>query len=89
MPLVLKRQGKQGEQSYEVPNQVSTGCQNLVPKELDLVVGSIGGLAVEDRVEQLTAEIDEIHHEMRTLIKLLVEWRQPRQDQAPPAPPRL
>ena len=43
----------------------------------------------ENRVEQLAVEIGEIRHEMRTLIEMLAEQRQPRQDQAPLAPPAL
>ena len=75
MPSVLRRQGRQGEQSDEVPNQVSTGRQNPVPEELDLVVGSTGGSVADNRVEQLAAEIGEIRQEMRTLIGLLAEQR--------------
>ena len=88
MPLVLRRQGRLGEQSNEVSDQVSTRCQNLVPEELDSAAGSAGGLVAENRVKQLAAEIGEICHEMRTLIELLVEQRQPKQDQAPPTPLR-
>ena len=88
----MRRRGRQEEQSKEFPDQVSTGRQNPVPEEVDPVVGSTDGLAADNRVEQLIAEIGEIRQEMRTLIGLLVEQRQPRQDQAPlatPSPPRL
>ena len=88
MPPVLRRQGRQGEQSDEVPDQVSTRSQNLVPEELDPTTGFIGRSTTENRVKQLAAEIGEIRHEMRTLIELLTEQRQPRQDQAPSTPPR-
>ena len=87
MPPVSRKQSRQEEQSDEVPDQISTGCQNPVPEELDPVVGSTGGSMAENRVEQLAVEIGEIRQEMRTLIGLLAEQRQPRQDQAPPAPP--
>ena len=40
-----------------------------------------------NKVEKLAIEIGEIRHEMRTLIELLGEQRQPRQDQAPSALP--
>ena len=40
MPPVLRRRGRQGEQSNEVLDQVSVGRQNLVLEELDPVVGS-------------------------------------------------
>ena len=89
MPPVLKRRGRQKEQLEEVPDQISTGRQNPVPEELDLAAGSTGGSVANNRVEQLAAEIGEIHQEMRQLIGLLAEQRQPRQDQAPPAPPQL
>ena len=89
MPPVLRRWGRQGEQSEEVPDQVSTRCQNPVPEELDPVAGSTGGSVVDNRVEQLTAQIGEIHQEMGTLIRLLAEQRESSQDQAPPAPPQL
>ena len=56
------------------------GRQNSVPKELDPAAGSTGGSAAEDRVEQLATKIGEIHHKMRTLIELLAEQRQSRQD---------
>ena len=72
----------------EVPDQIFTVRQNPVPEELDLAVGSTGGSVADNRVEQLAAEIGEIRHEMRTLIEMLAEQRQPRQDQAPPAPPQ-
>ena len=87
MPPVLRRRDRQGEQSDEVPDQISTGRQNLVPEELDPVAGSTGGSVADNRVEQLAAEIAKIHQGMRTLIGLLAEQRQPRQDQVPPAPP--
>ena len=74
----MRRRGRQEKQSDEVLNQVSTGRQNPVLKKLDPDAESIGGSAVEDRVEQLAVEIGEIRHEMRTLIELLVERRQPR-----------
>ena len=51
MPPILRGHGKQGELSNEVPNQVSLGRQNSVPKELDLVSGSTGGSVIENRVE--------------------------------------
>ena len=73
MPPVLRRQGRQEEQLDEVLEQVSTGRQNPVLEELDPAVGSTGGSAAENRVEQLAAEIGEIRHEMRMLIELLVE----------------
>ena len=88
MPPVLRRRGRQQEQSEDIPDQISTGCQNPVPEELNPVVGSTGGSMAENRVEQLAVEIGEIRQEMRTLIGLLAEQRQPRQDQALPAPPQ-
>ena len=88
MPPVLRRRGKQGEQSEAVPDQVSTGRQNPVPEVLDPAVGSTGGSVTDNRVEQLAAQIGEMRQEMDTLIRLLAEQREPRQDQAPPAPPQ-
>ena len=73
MPPVLRRRDRQGEQSDEVPDQVSTGCQNPVPEDLDPAARSRGGSVVDNRVEQLTAEIGEMRQEMRTLIGLLAE----------------
>ena len=87
MPPVLRRRGRQGEQSDEIPDQISTGRQNTIPKELDPAVGSTGGSVADNRVEQLAAEIGEIRPEMRTLIEMLAEQKQPRQDQAPSVPP--
>ena len=69
MPLVLRRRDRQKEQSDEVSEQVSTGCQNLVPKELDPIAGSTNGSATKNRVKQLAVEIGEICHEMITLIE--------------------
>ena len=77
-PILKKRQGRQEERSEEVPDQVSTGRQNFVPEELDPVAGSTGGSVADIRVEQLAAKIGEIRNEMRTLIKMLAEQRQPR-----------
>ena len=51
MPPILRRRGRQGEQSEEVPDQVSTGHQNPVPEELDPAAGSTGGLVVDNSVE--------------------------------------
>ena len=51
MPLVLRRRDRQEERSEEVPDQVSTGCQNPVLEELDSAVGSIGGSIADNRVE--------------------------------------
>ena len=78
MPPVLRRRGRQEERSEEVPDQVSTGRQNPVPEELDPTAGSTGGSVADNRVEQLAAEIGEIRHEIRTLIEMLAEQRQPR-----------
>ena len=50
MPPVLRRRGRQGEQSDKVPDQVSTRCQNLVFEELDPTAGSTGGLVADNRV---------------------------------------
>ena len=75
MPPVLKRWGRQVERSEDVPDQVSTGHQNLVLKELDPAAGSTGGSVADNRVEQLIAEIGEIRHEMRNLIEMLAEQR--------------
>ena len=63
------------EQSGEVPDQISTRCQNPVLEDLDPAVGSIGESVADNRVEQLAAKIGEIHHEMRTLIEMLAEQR--------------
>ena len=73
MPPILKRRGRQEEQSEEVSDQISTGRQNSIPEELDPAAGSTGGSVVDNRVEQLAAEIGEIRQEMRTLIGLLAE----------------
>ena len=73
IPSILRRGGRQEKQSKEVPDQVSTGRQNLVPEELDPAVGSTGGLVAENRVEQLVVETSEIRQDMRTLIGLLAE----------------
>ena len=51
MPPILKRRGRQEERSKEIPDQVSTGHQNSVSKELDPTVGSTGGLVVDTSVE--------------------------------------
>ena len=69
----MRRRGRQKEQSEEVSDQASTGCQNFILEELDLAAGSTGGSAAENMVEQLAVEIGEIRHEMRMLIELLVE----------------
>ena len=60
MPPVLRRRSRQGEQSEEVPDQVSKGCQNPVPEELDPTAGSTGGSVADNRVERLEAQIGEI-----------------------------
>ena len=73
MPPVLRRRGRQEEQSEEVSDQVSTGCQNPIPEELDPAAGSTSGSVAGNRVDQLTVEIGEIRHEMRTLIEMLAE----------------
>ena len=51
MPLVLRRRDRQEERSEEVPNQVSTGCQNPVLEDLDLAARSIGASVADNRVE--------------------------------------
>ena len=51
MPLVLRRRGRQEERLEEVPDQVSTGCQNSISEELDPAAGSTGGLVVDNSVE--------------------------------------
>ena len=51
MPPLLRRRGRQVEQSGEVPDQISTGCQNLVLEDLDPAAGSIGELVADNRVE--------------------------------------
>ena len=73
MPPILRKRGRQEEQSEEVPDQVFMRCQNPIPKELDPAAGSTGGSVADNRVEQLAAEIGEICQETRTLIGLLVE----------------
>ena len=75
MPPVLRRRGRQEEQSVEVPDQISTGRQNPVLEELDPAAGSTSGSVADNRVEQLTTEIGEIRQKMRTLIGLLAEQR--------------
>ena len=60
MPPVLRKRGRQGGQSDEVLDQVSTRRQNHVPGELDPIAGSTGGSVADNRVEQLAAEIGEI-----------------------------
>ena len=64
MPPVLRRWGRQGEQSEEVPDQVSTGRPNPVPEELDPAARSTGGSVADNRVERLEAQIGEIRQEM-------------------------
>ena len=39
------------EQSGEVPDQISTGCQNPVLEDLDSAAGSIGESVTDNRVE--------------------------------------
>ena len=78
MPSVLRRRGRQGEQSDEVLDQISIGRQNPVLEELDPAAGSTSRSVANDRVEQLVAEICEIRHGMRTLIEMLAEQRLPR-----------
>ena len=73
IPPVLKRRGRQEEQSKEVPDQISTGRQNPIPEELDPAAGSTGGSVADNRIEQLAAGIGEICQEMRQLIGLLAE----------------
>ena len=51
MPLILRRRGRQVEQSGEVPDQISRGCQNPVLEDLDPVAGSIGKSIADNRVE--------------------------------------
>ena len=51
MPPVLRRRDRQGEQSDQVSDQVSTGRQNSVLEELDPAVGSIGKSVADNRVE--------------------------------------
>ena len=51
MPPVLRRRGRQVEQSGEVPDQISTGCQNPVLEDLDSAAGSIGESVADNRVE--------------------------------------
>ena len=75
MPSVLRRWGRQVEQSSEVPDQICTGCQNHVPEELDPAAGSTSGSVADNSVEQLAVEIDQVRHEMRTLIEMLAEQR--------------
>ena len=55
MPPVLRRRGRQGEQSEEVLDQVSTGRQNPVLEELDPAAGSTGGSVADNKLssEQL------------------------------------
>ena len=53
---------------------------NFVPEELDPATGSTGGSVADNRIEQLAAKFSKIRQEMRTLIGLLAEQRQPRQD---------
>ena len=74
MPPVLRRRGRQVE-SDEVPDQISMGCQNHVPEELDPAAGSTSGSVADNSVEQLAVEIGEIRHEMRTLIEMLAKQR--------------
>ena len=63
MPSVLRRRGRQGEQSDEVPDQIFMGRQNPVPEKLDPTAGSTGGSVADNRVEQLAVEIGEIRQE--------------------------
>ena len=51
MPPVLRRRGRQVEQSGEVPDQISMGCQNPVLEDLDPAAGSIGESIADNRVE--------------------------------------
>ena len=71
MPSVLRRRDRQGEQSDEVSDHVSTRRQNPIPEELDPAAGFTGGSIANNRVEQLAVEIGEIRQELRTLIGLL------------------
>ena len=50
MPLLLRRWGRQVEQSGEVPDQISTGRQNPVLEELDPAAGSIGESVADNRL---------------------------------------
>ena len=75
MPPILKRRGRQEERSEEIPDQISMGRQNSVSEELDPAAGSTSGSVADNSVEQLAVEIDEIRHEMRTLIEMLAEQR--------------
>ena len=40
---------------------------------------------MEDRIDQLAAEVGRMQHEMRDLMEMFVYQRQQTQDQAPPA----
>ena len=51
MPPVLRKWGRQQEQSEEVSDQISTGRQNPVHEELDPAAGSTGGSVADNRVE--------------------------------------
>ena len=42
--------------------------------------------ATEDRIDQLAADVGRMRQEMRDVMVLLADQRQPRQDHAPPAP---
>ena len=57
MPPVLRRRGRQVEQSGEVPDQISTRCQNPVLEDLDPAAGSIGESVANNRVDQLATEL--------------------------------
>ena len=63
MPPILRRRGRQEEQSDEVLEQVFTGCQNPVLEEVDPTSRSTGGSIADGKVEQLAAEIGEIRHD--------------------------
>ena len=48
---ILKRWGRQEERLEEVPDQVSTGHQNPILKELDPAAGSTDESIADNRVE--------------------------------------
>ena len=93
MPSITRKRtrGNQEERPYPVPDQVFMGRPGPVPRGQGRGRGrpprSVGAAAMEDRIDQLAADVEKMRQEVRNLMEMLADQRPPRQDQAPPAPP--
>ena len=91
MPSITRKRtrGNQEERPYPVPDQVFMGRLGPVPRGQGRGRGRptrpIVVAVTEDRIDQLAADVGRMRQEVRNLMELLADQRQPRQDQAPPA----